>query len=121
MLEALGGRKFLLTLIVIAVGMAAHVLSPTGLNESAVALLVGALGVFGASNAAISYKALGAQAAASEEPSQPVASIPIELLETISDLHANVQSQAQTLAAIGQSVDLTNKILQTAMSQNGRS
>lgn len=54
--DKLGGRKFLLTLIIIGVGALVEVFGKNGLSQNFVALLLGAAGVFGAANAAITLK-----------------------------------------------------------------
>ena len=119
MLEALGGRKFFLTLVVIAIGMATHILSPSGLNEAAVALLVGALGVFGASNAAVSMKALGAaqESEAAADITHQVVAVDLSPIESkITALEASIEASNQGLATIAQSVGITNNLLRIAMS-----
>ena len=69
MWEALGGRKFLLALVILAVGTVVQLKSDHGVTESFTALLIGIMGVFGASNAMVSIK--GMQAQSPDEPEAP--------------------------------------------------
>lgn len=57
-LEALGGRKFLLTLAILALATVIELKTERGISEQFVALLVGVLGVFSAANATITAKAM---------------------------------------------------------------
>lgn len=51
MIDALGGRKFLVSILIIAVGTAVQIYSPLGVTEAFTALLVGIAATFGATNA----------------------------------------------------------------------
>jgi hypothetical protein len=54
--EKLGGRKFVLALVVIVVGTLVQMFGKNGLSTEFVGLLVGITGIFGAANAAVSMK-----------------------------------------------------------------
>jgi hypothetical protein len=49
-LDTLGGRKFVLTIIVIAVGTCVQLFAPGGCNPSFASLLIGVVGAFSAAN-----------------------------------------------------------------------
>lgn len=126
MLEALGGRKFLLTIIIIAVGSAVHVLSPKGMSTELTALLIGAMTAYGASNAFVTSSAISAglgEGAPAPEQQQPVAPPPpldIEpwqtaVAETINSLQASVGSHSQAIAGLQQNALNTQKLVQAAL------
>lgn len=102
MFEKMGGRKFVLSLIVIAVGTAVQILSPHGVTESFTALLIGVAGVFGASNAFVSAKSVGAVSEATDvasEPALPAGPSP-EQEEQIKALEAQLAQQSQVIAQL---------------------
>ena len=124
MIEAMGGRKFLLAMICIAVGTAVQILAPAGVNESFVALLVGISGAFGVTNAFVSAKAIGAEATAPSAPVAPAAE-PVDLSPLQADLNAarndigNLESairvQSEALGNLQQGSVLTNNLLKAAL------
>lgn len=94
MFEKLGGRKFVLSLLVIAVGTAVQILSPNGVTSEFVALLVGVAGVFGAANAVVTNKAI------SEGPTST---------DLTSDLNNRVAGLEQAAATTTQVLEATAK------------
>lgn len=52
-LDSLGGRKFILTVIVITVGTAVQLLAPGGCNPSYASLLIGITAAFNAANSIV--------------------------------------------------------------------
>ncbi len=76
MLDKLGGRKFLLTLIVIGVGSLVQALTAKGVTTEFAALLIGAATAFGASNAAISLKSMGMTSTSEGSSEEPVVQAP---------------------------------------------
>lgn len=120
MLGAIGGRKFLLTLIVIAVGTAVQILSPTGVNEAFVALLVGVSAAYGASNAVITSKALANEAKPDSTSAATIDVSPVvyeveQLKSQIAVLQEGTEAQMQALANIQQGAALTQQLLKAAL------
>lgn len=104
-LEALGGRKFLLTLVVLALAAVIELKTERGISEQFVALLIGVLGVFSAANATISSIAMGKQQP-QVSPSTPdtndligqaVADGNIELAHRMAVVQANREQKEPTL------------------------
>ena len=52
-LDKLGGRKFVLTIVVIAVGTTVQLLAPGGCNPSYASLLIGICAAFNAANSVV--------------------------------------------------------------------
>jgi hypothetical protein len=104
--DKLGGRKFVLTLIVIAVATAVQILSPTGVTEAFSALLVGVTGVFGAANAFVTTKAPAVTPDAPEAPPAPDTS---HIEEAVEAQAARLQNLEQTTQATGQVLDVLAK------------
>ncbi len=57
-LDKLGGRKFVLTIIVIVVGTAVQLLSPGGCNPSYASLLIGICAAFSAANSVVTVNSM---------------------------------------------------------------
>jgi hypothetical protein len=111
MIEKLGGRKFLLTLLVLSTATAIELLTARGITEWYAGLLIGIVGVYGASNVAITRKALTASeesASAIEVPASTQVSSQLEALQ------AEVTSQSAALAQVAETVSLTNQVLAAA-------
>jgi hypothetical protein len=53
-MQALGGRKFLMAVVILIVGVAASILQPEAVTTELVALMLGVLATFSAGNALIS-------------------------------------------------------------------
>lgn len=105
MFEKMGGRKFVLSLIVILVGTAVQILSPHGVTESFTALLIGVAGVFGASNAFVSAKSVGVVSETTDVASEPA--LPAgppgpspEQEAQIQALEAQLAQQSQVIAQL---------------------
>lgn len=69
-LDSLGGRKFILTIIVIIVGTAVQLFSSGGCNPSYASLLIGIVGAFSASNALVTVSTAKKQES-SDDQSKP--------------------------------------------------
>jgi hypothetical protein len=122
-LNKLGGRKFLLSIIVLIIGTVVQLYGKQGVNESFVALLIGALGVFNAANAVVSSKFASKpeEAPAVEEVDsapapdnselQAVSERVTVLEEQLSQAHAVIGQHQQYLATLGNAVDNVNKRL----------
>lgn len=115
-LEKIGGRKFVLAILAVAVGTAVQIFSPHGVNESFVALLVGITAAFGASNAFVSSKAINASANEPTSLPEVVDLSPIsERLDQIEALAAQADEKAETvaqgLAKVGEATENTSKLL----------
>ena len=109
LLEKLGGRKFLLALIVLALGTIVQAKGANGVNESYVALLVGVLTAFGATNAWTTVAGMKADASA------PDASVPPEVdLSGIEARLAAAEAQAEQLTSavlnVAESADKASKL-----------
>jgi apolipoprotein N-acyltransferase len=133
MLEALGGRKFLLTLIVIAVGTAVQILSPHGVTEAFTALLIGVTATFGASNAFLSAKFAGVQSEqVASPPTVDVAAIQHEIENSLelaksamgaaTEAHSLAQQadqsatyQSEAIAKLQEGQELTQKLVKMAI------
>ncbi len=121
MLDKLGGRKFLLTLLIIAVGTAVQVLSPKGVTTEFTALLIGVATAFGASNAWVSSKAMDAASEGGSEEAQPVVDLsPItaeldQVKANLASLSESAQTHAQSLMIMQQGVDTAQKLAKAAI------
>lgn len=93
--EAVGGRKFLLSLLVMGVGTFVQIKSPNGVNESYVALLVGILATFGAANAYVSAKTASGAEQAPPEPQQDLMPHLEETAQRISSIESALQEVAK--------------------------
>jgi len=128
-LEALGGRKFLLTLLTLAVGTAVQILSPHGVTTEFAALLVGLTTAFGAANALITSATSQPVAAAGETTPQPVDLGPLEgkvssLYEAVSiqsrqleQTEGNVAALNGALAKVAETADLAAKAAKAALTR----
>lgn len=129
MLEALGGRKFIMGIVTTAAGCAVHVLSPKGLTPELVALLLGVSGGFSITNLmatkdALKFGTAPASSSADEDDSTTdvaaVAAVTAQVSGNSGELE-NVRAQVEQLAAaqgaILQSVANTNKLLVAALGQ----
>lgn len=128
MLDAIGGRKFLLALVVIAVGTAVQIIKPGAVDPSFTALLIGVFGAFSASNV-YAQKNAPAVEEAQQEPSvatdeqqqQPALKssdvVPIfqELSARISEMSTRAESHAAAITTLQQAVDTTQKLARTAI------
>lgn len=122
MLDAIGGRKFLLTLLVLALGTAVQMLSPKGVTAEYTALLVGVIGTFHASNAFITHTMQGSgegDGASAPAPAAPDLGPLQAQLEQQSAAMKQAQEVAevhsQTLANLQQGLELTQRLAKTAI------
>jgi hypothetical protein len=100
MIERLGGRKFVLTILVLGLATAVELLTTRGITQWFAGLLIGLVGVYGASNVAITRKALMASEGAVEaEPAEDngVVLSRLETLEQKSEMVANAVSTTNQL------------------------
>lgn len=101
MLERIGGRKFLLAIIILIVGTIVQIKSAAGVNESFVALLVGIMASFGATNAWVTTKGMAADSAPQPDPLPQNEARLDELSARITELQyqlANSNQQAEQMA-----------------------
>lgn len=113
-MEKFGGRKFILTLILIAAGILVDTLSVKGISQELVALFVGLITIYGASNAAISMKALKVDSSTSA----PDPAIAEQQAANLTELNGTLNQLSQTIEAIGLSSTNTNKLLMAIISKN---
>lgn len=129
MIEKIGGRKFVLTMIVIAVGTAVQILSPHGVTDAFVALLVGVSAAFGATNAIVSRKAIdlemkqieGSETVAAEPVTAQVDFTPVNgqlaaLNSQIATLQEVSAIQAQALTGLQQGTVITQNLVKAILS-----
>lgn len=101
--DRVGGRKFVLTLIVIAVGTAIEMCTERGVSTGFVGLLVGVLTVFSAGNVAVTRKALG-------QAPLPLAPTETQALD-ISPLLDKQQEQEARLQSMGTALENISKVV----------
>lgn len=127
-LDILGGRKFVLALVSLGTGAAVSILSPKGLSPELVALILGSLGAFSASNAVLSHKAMSSS---SEEPAgedpqpavatpEPVDLSPIyavisELSSAVGETKAKAEAHDNALLTMQAAVDTAQKVARAAV------
>lgn len=105
--ETFGGRKAVMTFLVLVIGTAVELVKPSGISEIFAGFLVFAATGFGLSNALISWKGMEIQS-----KDQPAASVDLSPIET--RLQGIEQQQAaigNALTQVGQSASNTNKLL----------
>lgn len=112
-MEKFGGRKFILTILLVVIGVLVDVFSAKGISQELVALFIGIMTVYGASNAAISMKALKVEGTGSQSETA-VASDPSAQIAEVSQ---QVQQIGHAIEAIGLSSTNTNKLLMAALKQ----
>jgi hypothetical protein len=98
--EKMGGRKFVLTMIVLAIGTLIELNTERGVSDGFTALLIGASAVFGFSNAAVSMKALTVKEEQGEEGVETV-TVPVvdEVAKAeIAELQRVVTAQQEQIA-----------------------
>ncbi len=128
-LDALGGRKFLLSLIILAVGTVAQIKSANGINNEFVALLVGVLTAFSATNAFVTHKSLQAAGASEGQAAEegPAAQPPMAPEVDLSPIHNDIaalrdhqEALAGAITQTQQAVALAQKAAQAALSVSSR-
>lgn len=116
MLEALGGRKFIMGLLVVIAGCAMQMYSPKGLTPELVALLLGVSGGFSVTNMLATKDAL--KFSSQTTPAAPVNEEPEEQEPapvSNSDIHARLNKQDEVQQAILQSTANVQKLLAAAL------
>lgn len=113
MLEALGGRKFLLTLIVLIIGTVIEVRTERGISQAFVALALGLVATFHTANTVITNKTASVQDAESKSIVDP------KLDSRIDDLQSSVAALHEGVANIGQSTQISNTLLKAAIQMKG--
>jgi len=114
-MERFGGRKFVLTLLVILLATAVELFTERGMTEWFAGLLIGLVGVYGAANVSVSRKAIEAEIQGQEQDgAQAVPTPPSVDPVAIEELKAQVASQAETMQAIAENTRLTNQLLTAA-------
>ena len=128
-LDMIGGRKFLLTLIILGLASVIELKTDRGISQQMVALLIGVLGVFSAANAHITSKTLGLQKVEvtpltegdSKEPEVSEQSIPEQVPqsslveEALHQVLINQREHSEVLNAVAKGVTNTNAILATVV------
>lgn len=125
-LDKLGGRKFLLTLLIIGVGTLVQLLSKNGVTESFTALLIGAAAAYGATNTIITSKAIGAAGAALPPQQQPASddttttpaapeqqppAVNEEQAQMVLELKSSLEAHSQALSALQEGLVKTNQVV----------
>ena len=107
MLDAIGGRKFLLTLLVLGLGTAVQVLSPKGVTTEYTALLLGVVAAFHGANAMITTKTLSASDDSAQEES-----VPAPPAVDLTPLHAQLDAQSQALKEASDAVQAHAQVIE---------
>jgi hypothetical protein len=107
--DLLGGRKFVLSLITIAVGSVVF-LKTGGISTELVALLVGVLTAFSAANAMTTVKTVGLEA---REEGAPEAAANPELTTQFETLTAQQQQLSNDLMVMTAAIETMHKTLET--------
>jgi hypothetical protein len=119
MIEQMGGRKFILALIILGVGTLVQLKS--GVNESFVALLVGIMAAFGASNAFVTSRTVGAAGEADGAPQpnteleQRLAQIEQNTTEAVVALNEKAEQIAGALNEVAKSAETASKLAKAAL------
>lgn len=108
-MDYLGGRKFIMGILIAAAGVAVEVLGKNGLSANMAGLLIGIYAAFNTANAIITSKAVTAQE--SEPVAAPVPKIDTQELEA--KLVPIVNVIAQQLQALNDNQIRQEKALQT--------
>lgn len=111
-LDALGGRKFVLSILVIGVGTAVQMVGKNPINAEFAGLLVGILAAF---NAANTYVTTQVQKTVSAAPGAPV-----DLTETHSKIDAisqQIAANSETVANMAMTAASTNKLIVAVAAQ----
>lgn len=126
--EKLGGRKFLLAIIAIAVGTLIEIKGAHGLSANMAGLLAGVVGLFGAANAIVTSKAMsvaGEQSPGNEPTVTEIVDTTIiasiveeQVAKAVKPLEESQIKLAETLSNVGVGVSNTNKLLRVAMGQS---
>ena len=119
-LEKLGGRKFLLALIVLAAGVGVAITQPGKLSAELVSLLLGVVGLFSAGNAVNTFvgSKQAAEAAAVEPTPSPVPEIVSAIENKMLVLDEMVQHQRQTITLLQDGVDKAQKVAAAAIAMS---
>jgi len=127
--DKMGGRKFVLTMIILVAGGLVEAFGKNGLSANFVALLLGASTVFGVANAAVTLKGMSVTG---EDSSAPVgastgdeANVKVDFLNThvenvtsellqqsqdITQMRSELETQAKSLALATQLIKASMKV-----------
>lgn len=123
LIDSLGGRKFLLTLLTLAIGTAVQILSPLGVTTEFAALLVGLTTAFGAANAVITATATNAEGTTPAQVDTTeldgqitlVRDFAVQLDGKVMDLTGKVDQVAASLLKVAEANENTRKVLTAVM------
>lgn len=124
--NALGGRKFIMSLILIGVGTVIELKTDRGVSTSFAGLLVGILSAFSVANTITTVKT-GAGSSQALPPSPPLDPVPSfqavtdsvsELSQRIADIEKASIQVNQTLTNLGTSVANQNKVVAAFMQRS---
>lgn len=119
-LDALGGRKFLLTLVVLALAALIELKTERGISEQFVALLIGVLGVFNAANAVITTKAMTNEAKVASEAKDvngPVNSVDPVVHQALAKVLDVQQEQSEVMQQVAKAVTNANTLLAASITK----
>jgi len=97
MFQRLGGRKFLLAIIVIGVGTAVEIVTERGVSANFAALLGGIVAAFSAANFAVSREHFKKSVAVNPTVNNAAPSFDAETLDSIKNSVETIASTQQTL------------------------
>jgi hypothetical protein len=113
-IEKIGGRKFLLTVLAFGTATAVELCSDRGITEAYALLIASLVGVYGATNVAITKGALASQAA-TDAVDTVAATADTEI--QLAQLASSQDEIKATVDAIAQNVAMTSQILAQAAGQ----
>ena len=118
MLEAIGGRKFLMVILMLGVGMGIEILGKNGLSTTMAGLIMGLYTAFSAANVVATVKAQKGEAPASVEPTAPIEPLDMTpITGALSHLVERNAAQEQALQTLQASQASVQKALAAILSR----
>jgi hypothetical protein len=111
----MGGRKFVMALVCILVGLAIELATERGLSPTFGSFLAAVLAAFSVTNMAVERKAMGVLAAPSPL-TEPVQVDTEGIQESIRELSSQIATSQETLGLVVQAVGNTQKVIAAAVS-----
>jgi len=112
LIEKLGGRKFVLAMIAVAVGTAIEVTTTRGVSGSFAGLLAGIVAAFGAANAVITNRAMSVEADASEPVGELTPAVDLSPINNELAAVKDIQGrQGQVIEQLAQGLSNNNKLV----------
>lgn len=112
LIEGLGGRKFIFTLLIIGVGTAVELYTERGMTQNFVALLLGSAGIFAAGNSASKF--IGGKFGVGL-PEGAVGPDSGEVIAAVQGLTERVEATGAALEAVALTSGNTQKLVKAAL------